>query len=211
LNGGVYGGKARALEAALREVLAKQSFLRQRSDEGNKFFEHGRTHQYLWNQYFLERPGEITLDYGGAFVVNLAPAHIAPRLFGVSEHHGKLHSVLFQKTVCIGHANGGGYSDSTLQLIRTAAALRFDTVAFVGVQQDMMDYVARAGLLADLAKHDRILVDSSLCFNKLPTVASWQAEVTTMELLTPLHVATFQGMQFVALRRNCGPKYTKSP
>ena len=53
---------------------------------------------------------QVTLDYGGAFVVNLARRSISPRQFGKDEM-GSIKSVLFQKAVCFIHANAGGFSD----------------------------------------------------------------------------------------------------
>jgi len=200
LNGGVYGGRAKHLEVALQRVLAQQQALSSFDEDGKPYRVSGRTHQYLWSQYYLDRPDEVALDYGGAFVVNLAPRSLSPRQFGLDKNSGMLHSVVFQRTVCLAHSNGGGYADHTLQLLRAAVMLRFDTTAFVGMPQDMFDHVALHGLYADVARQDRVVVDTSLCFDGLGTVAAWRGVLTTVQLLTSVNDATLQGLQFMVVR-----------
>lgn len=86
-NGGVYGGRAAALEVALRRLLSRAPLLRKIN---------------------------VALDYGGSFAVNLARRSLAPQHFALSEETGLMHSVIFQRPVCIGHANGAGWPDNTL-------------------------------------------------------------------------------------------------
>eukprot|EP00913_Durusdinium_trenchii_P003820 g3537.t1 len=85
LNGGFYGGRAADLEVALRKLLHLQGRLPEVNARGEAYQNHGKTHQYLWNQYLIEHPEQVTLDYGGAFVVNLARRSISPRQFGKDE------------------------------------------------------------------------------------------------------------------------------
>ncbi|CAK0884572.1 unnamed protein product, partial [Prorocentrum cordatum] len=160
VNGGVYGGRAAALEVAIRRLLS------------------------------------VTLDYGGSVAVNLAQRSVAPRSFALHQRTGQVHSVLFQRPICIAHANGGGFSDNTFQLLRTAAMLKFDTVASVGSEQ----VLASEALRVDLGGSDRIAVDGSLCFGRHGPLMSWRGMLTMLNLAVPTQIATFQGLEFFVLR-----------
>lgn len=207
LNGGVYGGRAAALEGALRRILGVQAGLRERDAAGEEYRHHGKTHQYLWSQYFLERPEEVALDYGGAFVVNLARRSLSARQFGLDVASGAMRSVVFQRPVCLAHANGGGYADSTFLLLHAARTLRFDTTASAGFRAEALDAVAEAGLFTDLNREDRVVVDTSLCFGRLRAVRAWRGVLSTLDLVTPHNNAHFYGLQFMVLR----PRARKEP
>mmetsp|Transcript_23927 Transcript_23927/g.68469 ORF Transcript_23927/g.68469 Transcript_23927/m.68469 type:complete len:693 (+) Transcript_23927:68-2146(+) len=199
LNGGVYGGRAAALEAALRRFLARQRLLSTHTASGEAYRVNGRTHQYLWNQYFLDRWHEVGLDYGGSFVVNLARRSVAPQHFGLAED-STLRSVLFQRPVCIGHANGAGWADSTLSLLRAAATFHFDTISRAGVPPEEFDQISTRPLQADNDKGDRILLDTSMCFPRMQQVVGWHGALSSVDLITPEMITTYQGMQLVVLR-----------
>merc|ERR1712232_1139871 len=98
---------AAELEIALRRLLSVQERLTMTVAHTHitEYRYHGRTHQYLWNQYFIEFPEQVTLDYGSSIVVNLSPHSVSPRSFVVDPRTGLLHSVLFQRSICFVHAN----------------------------------------------------------------------------------------------------------
>lgn len=207
VNGGVYGGRAVALEAALRGLLAQQTCLAAKNvaSGGLPMREAGKTHQYFWNQYFLDRQQEVALDYGGAIVVNLARRSLAPRQFGLDPATGLLHSHIFRRPVCVAHSNGGGYADRTFQLLRVAAALRLDTVQRAGmpITSVAMNSISEDGLYVDLGLRDRLTIDLSVCFRRpSSTTPSWQGTLTKVHAVTP-HLSanpTYDGLQFFVVR-----------
>ncbi|CAK9052827.1 unnamed protein product [Durusdinium trenchii] len=200
LNGGFYGGRAADLEVALRKLLHLQGRLPEVNARGEAYQNHGKTHQYLWNQYLIEHPEQVTLDYGGAFVVNLARRSISPRQFGKDEM-GSIKSVLFQKAVCFIHANAGGFADMTFHLLRVAHLLKADSTRWAGFQsQQELEEAAQRGLQADKSKADRLSVDLSLCFRGFPLAPVWQGLLSYLFLVTPYNAATFNGMQFFIAR-----------
>ncbi|CAJ1427408.1 unnamed protein product [Effrenium voratum] len=200
LNGGFYGGRAADLELALRKLLDLQDRLPEANARGEPFRNHGKTHQYLWNQYLIEHPQQVALDYGGSFVVNLARRSIAARQFGMDEG-GQMRSVLFQKPVCFIHANAGGYADMTFHLLRTAHLMQADSTGWAGYRfPDQLDEVSRKGLQADKLRQDRVVVDRSLCFGRFSLVPLWHGVLTFIYLVTPYNAATFDGLQFFIAR-----------
>eukprot|EP00928_Gymnodinium_smaydae_P020009 TRINITY_DN17721_c0_g6_i1.p1 TRINITY_DN17721_c0_g6~~TRINITY_DN17721_c0_g6_i1.p1 ORF type:complete len:753 (+),score=127.49 TRINITY_DN17721_c0_g6_i1:3-2261(+) len=203
-NGGAYGGRAWALERALRHVLARQQHLPELAESGAKLRHSGRTHQYFWNQYSLDRPADVRLDYGGAFVVNLAQRSLVPRHFGLDYDSGQMRALHFQRPVCLAHANGGGWADNTLQLLRTAVALRADTTIRTGVSTGHVDALAESGVHAELDEGTRVVVDTSLCFGRLRGVGSYSGVVASLDLLTPYDIATLEGLQFFVARPRGG-------
>ncbi|CAE7566262.1 unnamed protein product [Symbiodinium natans] len=201
LNGGFYGGRAAALEVALRRLLHVQAQLPAFNSEGKPFSRHGRSHQYLWNQYFLDNSEQVSLDYGGNFVVNLARRSISPRQFGIDEDTGQLKSVLFQRPVCFIHANAGGVADSTFYLLRTAYYLQADTSAWTGYRvPDELDALQLSGLRADKALQDRVVVDSNLCFGPFAHAPEWRGILSYVYLATPFNEVTFAGLEFFIAR-----------
>eukprot|EP00929_Paragymnodinium_shiwhaense_P000335 TRINITY_DN100583_c0_g1_i1.p1 TRINITY_DN100583_c0_g1~~TRINITY_DN100583_c0_g1_i1.p1 ORF type:complete len:720 (-),score=46.99 TRINITY_DN100583_c0_g1_i1:649-2808(-) len=217
LNGGTYGGKAAALEQVLRRMLAHQSLLAEYDQDGRVFRREGRTHQFLWNQYFVDRPHEIGLDYGGAFTVNLASRSVVPRLFGMDRTSGLMKSVLFQRPVCIAHANGGGWADNTLSLLTSLSQLGMDTTTTVGPSFEEMEELAYNGVIADKDEEDprladRIIIDTSLCYTALDGAQSYYGVLSGVTFLTPYNSPTFTGLQFFLARPTertmAGPNYT---
>jgi len=201
LNGGFYGGRAEDLEVALRKLLHLQGRLPEVNSRGEAFQNHGRTHQYLWNQYMLEHPEQVALDYGGTFVVNLARRSISPRQFGRDKETGEMKSVLFQKAVCFIHANAGGFADMTFHLLRSAQFLKADSTGWAGYGfPDELERVAESGLYADKLKRDRLVVDLSLCFKPFDHVPVWHGILSWIYLVTPYNAATFNGLQFFVAR-----------
>uniref|UniRef100_A0A7S4PSY0 Uncharacterized protein n=1 Tax=Alexandrium monilatum TaxID=311494 RepID=A0A7S4PSY0_9DINO len=206
LNGGVYGGRAAVLEKVLRRFLAKQFLLTERQSSGEAYRKSGRTHQYLWNQFFLDRRDEVALDYGGSFVVNLARRSLAPSQFGLEEDGTAIRSVMFQRPVCVAHSNGAGYADSTLHLLRAALAFRFDTTVCVGVSPEDFDEISMGvPLQADSDRGARVLLDAAMCFPSLASVATWHGTLVTVDLITPEFMSTYQGLELVVLRPSQRP------
>ncbi|CAE8712775.1 unnamed protein product, partial [Polarella glacialis] len=202
VNGGFYGGRAAELEVALRRMLGKLRLLPVLNENGVPFRNNGRTHQYMWNQYFLDHPEQVALDYGGTFVTNLARRSVAARQFGVDKSTGQVKSVIFQKPVCFMHANGGGYADNTFQLVRTAYALGADTTAWAGPPfGHEMDAVAEGGLAADRIVGDRVVIDTGLCFRSFnEAVPVYHGTLSVLYLVTPYNAATFRGLWFFTAR-----------
>lgn len=201
LNGGFYGGKAADLEVALRKLLHLQGRLPEVNSRGEAFQNNGKTHQYLWNQYLIEHPEQVALDYGGNFVVNLARRSISPRQFGTDKETGEMKSVLFQKAVCFIHANAGGFADMTFHLLRSAHFLKADSTGWAGYEfPDELEAVAASGLYADKAQTDRLVVDLSLCFRRFDQVPVWHGILSWIYLVTPYTAATFNGLQFFVAR-----------
>eukprot|EP00439_Symbiodinium_sp_Y106_P075220 s105_g14.t2 len=200
LNGGFYGGRAAELEIALRRLLHVQAQLPAFASNGDPFRRAGKSHQYMWNQYLLDHPEQVALDYGGAFVVNLARRSIVPRQFGIDDT-GQLKSVLFQRPVCFIHANAAGVADSTFNLLRTAYYLQADTTAWTGYQVPQeLNALQLSGLQADRARQDRIVVDSKLCFGAFRHAPKWRGILSYVYMVTPFNEITFAGLQFFIAR-----------
>merc|ERR1712232_87769 len=85
-------------------------------------------------------------------------------------------------------------------MVRAAATLRFDTTAFVGVQPSEFDSLSMQGLHADLEKDDRVVVDTSLCFERPKPVQTFNGVLTTIDMVTQQNDAAFQGMEFMVVR-----------
>ena len=146
------------------------------------------------------RMTQVALDYGGAFVVNLARRSIVPRQFGIDDT-GQLKSVLFQRPVCFIHANAAGVADSTFNLLRTAYYLQADTTAWTGYQVPQeLNALQLSGLQADRARQDRIVVDSKLCFGAFRHAPKWRGILSYVYMVTPFNEITFAGLQFFIAR-----------
>ncbi|CAE7408446.1 unnamed protein product [Symbiodinium natans] len=194
LNCGVYAGSAGALERVLRHLLHVHARL------GPQFRAVPKTQQYLWNQFFLDHPQKVALDYGAALVVNMISGSPFPKNFGVDPVSGRLKSVIFQKPVCFLHANGHT-ADPTFHLLRAAEHLQVDTTRWAGYEfPGSLNTVAAAGLRADKLMGDRIVVDANLCFPPFERVPGWRGSLTAMFFVTPYERAAFQDLQFFIAR-----------
>ena len=148
----------------------------------------------------------MALDYGGAFVVNLARRSLAPRQFGIDKFTGQMKSVLFQRPVCFIHANAGGVADSTFYLLRTAYYLQADTTAWTGYGvPGELNALQQSGLRADKGRHDRIVVDSNLCFGTFSHVPEWHGILSYIYMATPFNEVTFAGLEFFIARPSHSP------
>eukprot|EP00927_Polykrikos_kofoidii_P024444 TRINITY_DN22227_c0_g1_i1.p1 TRINITY_DN22227_c0_g1~~TRINITY_DN22227_c0_g1_i1.p1 ORF type:complete len:809 (-),score=104.40 TRINITY_DN22227_c0_g1_i1:80-2506(-) len=220
-NGGVYGGQAAALERLLRRLLAHQAALSDRLAVYDKRFNtFGATHQWMWNQYFLDRPHELRPDYGGSFVVNLNG--VSANHFDLAKSTRLVRTKHFQRSVCILHSNGGGWADQTFAIVRAAAALHFSPSTEDGVPMHFFDYFSTDGVVADADERavgrsgrihrERFVVDTSLCMAKEdPKFMEWSPRLTTyfavlssMNLLATSSTPRLEGLQFMIVRPHKG-------
>eukprot|EP00928_Gymnodinium_smaydae_P062143 TRINITY_DN46072_c0_g1_i1.p1 TRINITY_DN46072_c0_g1~~TRINITY_DN46072_c0_g1_i1.p1 ORF type:complete len:508 (-),score=56.86 TRINITY_DN46072_c0_g1_i1:20-1507(-) len=195
-NAGVYGGRAENLEVVLRELLKRQRLL------SNVHKHSGLMHQYLWNQYMLDYPEQVSLDYRGDFVVNLFPLALSPEDFVFDAGASRLRprSRLFGRDVCIAHANGGT-AWSTLELLYAVTTQGRHRWATASTPLELIDEVPTV-IDSDGRSAGRLLVDSSLCFGRPGRTAqagAWRGRLEWLRFAAQA-LPVVRSLQVVVLR-----------
>jgi len=156
-------------------------------------------HQYLWSQYVLDRPDEVALDFGGAFVVNLYPLSMSADSFGFPPGSSELHSVLFQKAVCFAHANGGS-TWPTLEVLHAVAASHSTgplVVASPGAPMELAH--ATPGWRSGSIAWSEVHLDASLCFGPLEPRFRWRGRLSRL-FLRLSGASDVAGLQLLVVR-----------